>query len=288
MVVNSNLRSKFLLQVSQFTRKHGFPGINRLLRLFYHPDKRQKDYLDIVMDYDDDLLIQIDTRCFQEWMIFFRGYYETDIVNLLKKILPSNAVAFEVGSNIGSHALIMSRSVGSQGQIFAFEPYPKVFRKLIKNIQTNRISNIHALPHALSDRSDRLTLFFSEDQFSTEEMNSSLYPDNRLTNQIEVEVKTLDSVFQEQGLNRLDLIKIDTEGSEYKVLQGAQQTIQAHRPYVIFEYGKDNWEKAGYSWSTVESFFSELNYSLYVIGLDFLVSTNLEFRDDTDILAVPN
>jgi FkbM family methyltransferase len=288
MSMTYGFKSRLLLQISKVTRKLDLRGTNRLLNLIHHPDKCADNYLDMVVGYDTDLLIQINTNSYQEWMIFFRGYYEKEIVSLLKKILPSDGVAFEVGANIGSHALIMSRSVGSQGQVFAFEPYPKVFQKLVKNIHNNRINNIHVFPHALSNCRDRMNLFFSEDQFSTEEMNSSLYPDGRLTRQVEVEVKTLDEVFQEQGLERLDLIKIDTEGNEYKVLQGAQHTIKTHRPYVIFEYGESNWEKAGYSWSSVKDFFAEMDYSLYMIAQDHLVSTDLGCRDDTDILAVPN
>jgi len=216
MSSTNDFQSNTLQRIARVTRKYSIPGINRLLWLLYNPDKRQKDYLNVVINYDADLLIHIDTRAFQEWIIFFHGYYEKEIVNLLKRILKKDFVVFEIGTNIGSHTLIMSKLVGKEGKVFAIEPYPKVVKKLLKNINLNRIENIKYLQIALSDIREKMALFFSNNHFATEDMNASLYPDDRLNEQIEVEVKTLDDAFQEESLNRIDLIKIDTEGNEYK------------------------------------------------------------------------
>ena len=96
-----------------------FPGEERVLRLIYNPDKRQNDYLQAIISYGGDLKIAVDTRSFIEWQIFFKGYYEKHVVNLIKNKLPRGGVFIDVGANVGCHSLIASRIAS---KVIAIEP----------------------------------------------------------------------------------------------------------------------------------------------------------------------
>ena len=287
MVKVSN--AKFILNIAKLTRRIRFRGLERLLRLIYNPDKRKDDYLSFLAPYDENSVIFLDTRSYQDWNILFQGYYERGIVSLLKRLIRQGDCVIEVGANIGSHTIIISRRVGTQGTVLAFEPHPKVIEKLTLNLKANRIQNVRIFKCALSDSSQKFTSFYtSEGNFATEEMNSSLFPDDRLSLQIQVECKTLDETFLNNGIDRCDLIKIDTEGNEFRVLLGAKQTIDTFRPYILFEYSEINWTKAGSNWSSVKLFFKELNYSLHTISNDgYMLFTDDYLLTDGDVIAIP-
>ncbi len=63
-----------LRKLAKFTRRYSIPKIDKFLRLVYSPDKRTSDFIDQVIEYDNDLLIHCNTASFIEWTIFFYGY----------------------------------------------------------------------------------------------------------------------------------------------------------------------------------------------------------------------
>jgi len=76
-------------------------------------------------------------------------------------------------------------------------------------------------------------------------------------------VRTLDDVVREYHVPRLDVIKIDTDGYEWEVLQGARETLRQFRPSVIFEVGQYTIKEHGASFEKIAQYFNELGYGLY-------------------------
>lgn len=106
--------------------------------------------------------------------------------------------------------------------------------------------------------------------------------------EIPVEVTTLDALLVTEGCNRLDLLKIDTEGHEWKVLLGAQDSIKQYHPYVIFEYDRRTWQNAGAEFTSAQQFFADLGYSLYVIqDGGWLTRIQYGLPESANLLAVP-
>lgn len=172
----------------------------------------------------------------------------------INKFLPKDGVAIDVGANIGDWTLPMAERVGRTGRILSYEPVPHMHHALQKSILANGFSNVYLSMDACSN-------FIGEEEFSVELGNSggSRIGYNPLKSEtIQVNVVTLDNQVEKVGINRLDLLKIDVEGEEANVLQGAKHCINSLRPAIIIEIRKDCAEGP----KNIVDFFSSVNYNL--------------------------
>jgi FkbM family methyltransferase len=137
-------------------------------------------------------------------------------------------IVIDVGANIGWYTLQCAKLVGSKGQVFAFEPVSENFELLKRNVAENNYKNISCVQKAVSNQVKKVTMELS-----------SRIGDHRIiqntTSQkttIQVDCTTLDIFFKEK--NKIDFLKIDAEGFDFFVLEGAKQIIEKNRNIVIF------------------------------------------------------
>jgi FkbM family methyltransferase len=152
--------------------------------------------------------------------------------------------AVDVGANIGLMTLLMARAVGPTGKVFAFEPGPRSFHILRKNIAANGYENIIAVNSAAGDRNTDTELQVCLTGESDNRV-ADVAADARGYYSIRIKAIVLDDYLAGR---RVDLAKIDVQGSEYKVLSGLRRTI-AKNPaiQIIAEYGAGWLEAAGVS-----------------------------------------
>jgi len=227
----------FAKLIAPFTRRIRFPGRERLLRSFFPPDHfRKAGSFEFVIAYDRDLYFRCDLGSYLEWSIFFKGYYVPDLSILIKNLIKPGMQIVDVGANVGAYTLIMAKQTGSTGKVIAFEPNPEVSQRLEHNIRLNHFEDrVSLIPFALSDREGELTLYVPRSDEPHRGISSLYKYVNVLTDQIKVEVKPLDNIFANLGLNRLDFLKIDTEGYDTLILKGSMKTIRRFLPSIIFE-----------------------------------------------------
>ncbi len=284
----------FLQGLSKVTRRfrlNRISGMERLIRLFYSPYNRKNDYFEIIVEYNTDLLIKVDTSSYVEWLTYFFGYSEPTIHDLMEIIFKPGFIAFDVGANIGSLTLSMSKLAHVSGKIVAVEPHPQVFKRLLENISLNRINNVIPIQCALSNEEGKLILFSPKEHCN--KGLSSLVDDKLLNvdnsyDKISCDVRKLDRVFLELNLKKLDFIKIDTQGNDYYVIEGAKETISTFRPHIIFEWHERLWKNAKCGFHQAEQFFAGMDYSLYVINSGYLSKVDNTLPESADIFAVPN
>ena len=289
---NRGVRFRLLWAISRFTRQHPWKRMSRLLRLVYSPYKRQADHIEAVIDYDVGLFINVDTASFIEWNLFFFGYYEPEITNVIKRLVKPGCVAVDVGANIGCHAIVMAHAAGPNGMVIAFEPHPVVRERLIRNINLNRLSNIVPCSLALSNEAGQAALYSSNREDANQGISSFYnvhaefaFPPETMS----VEVDTLDAVMQRQQLARLDFIKIDTEGNEVRVVQGGVDSIRKFRPSIVFEYSDELWADAGVNWESMAGMLSAVGYEFYEIKPHYLLRIGqAPLRGGANILASPS
>jgi len=134
-------------------------------------------------------------------------------------------VVFDVGANIGAFAAVSSVLVGESGFVVAVEPEPSNFALLRKNLSINSFKNVMALQLALSNEDGSSVLYvhpYSSGWHSTERGTEASYARKLL-----VSTRTLDTLVKELNLtNKLNLVKIDTQGAELKILQGAISSLR--------------------------------------------------------------
>jgi FkbM family methyltransferase len=150
----------------------------------------------------------------------------------LQKVLMSGMVCLDIGSNIGYYAVLERMSVGENGKVLAIEPSPIAYSYLNKNISLNHL-DIQTFELAISDNNGFVP--FLRDKCSnlshivTEVIKQS---DGKV---MYVPAKTLDSFVKDNGLIKLDLIRMDVEGHEEKILSNAKVTLQKFKPYILVE-----------------------------------------------------
>ncbi|PIR87918.1 MAG: hypothetical protein COU10_02070 [Candidatus Harrisonbacteria bacterium CG10_big_fil_rev_8_21_14_0_10_45_28] len=254
--------------IAKLTRKFHPPGTERILRLFYHPDKRQNDYLETTIPYDKNLKIHINTSSFIEWQIFFKGHYELPIVNLIKKYLLKGGVFVDVGANIGCHSLVASKIAQ---KVIALEPVKRFADRIRGNCELNGIKNISIVSLAASDKKGIIP-FYAPDDKEPNKGTGSFYKNAASQSEIKAETSTLDEILKNE--KRVDFIKIDTEGNDGKVILGSLDTIGKHRPIIVFEFIKESWEASGVNLETISKLLQARDYDLKKIG-------------DKDILCLP-
>jgi len=163
------------------------------------------------------------------------------MTNLLPKFIQNTKpVFFDVGANRGEYSLMLA-NIFPNAKIFAFEPHPKNFEFLVQ-AKTQNFSP-HAL--ALGNTVGQFNLYDYED--SNWSFDASLYQDvisdilHKNSVSYIVQVDTLDSFTQSLEVDFIDFLKIDTEGSELAVLQGAQSLLEKGQIGVIqFEFNEMN------------------------------------------------
>jgi FkbM family methyltransferase len=163
------------------------------------------------------------------------GIYEPTIICALQERLREGDTCFDVGSHVGYLAIFMSRLVGPEGRVVAFEPVPETFSALQDNIRLNSIANVLPEPIAVGEQEGTMSLFCESNQELswTSSMDASRIHGGDLR-KIAVPVVSLDSYLERSGL-RPNLIKIDVEGAELAVLRGARQTLRSNRPLLLME-----------------------------------------------------
>jgi FkbM family methyltransferase len=173
--------------------------------------------------------------CPPEWrgnakmMYVWRDAYESELSQLHRWVRPGDVVV-DVGAHYGAYTLPLARLVGETGQVVAVEPARHACSVLTRNVRINGLGNVRVLPVAAGDQTASGTLHLHGDR-----SRASLHQTLEVkTGTEQVKVVRLDEVVQPD--RRVSLIKVDVEGYEVKVLQGAEGILSRDRPVVIFEY----------------------------------------------------
>lgn len=203
--------------------------------------------------------------------------------SLLPMLVGDGDTAIDVGANIGGYTVRLSQLVGPSGRVYAFEPVPRTFRLLAYNVE--RLAphpNVRLREVAVSDRTGTASLSLplegSLENFYTASLAAT--PSSKVR-RIIVPTTTLDECMPPDG-GRVALIKIDTEGAEWQVLQGATDLLRRERPAVICEVGAGI-ERFGHTAQEVFDLMADLGYSGFR-----LADGSLRRRYGPDDLRLPN
>ena len=187
--------------------------------------------------------------------------YEKDILDatffFLKKFSTKfkKGLAIDIGSNIGTHALYFSKKFN---KVYTFEPHPKIF---LVNKLNKKNKNIFNYDIGLSNVKKKT--FIHEEKNEDNMGGSSLYKRTKNRGRsYKVNINKLDNL--NISFKNLSLIKIDTEGSEHDVINGARMTINKYRPIIMFElnFSINQYGSKGVKSSALD-FLKMINYDFY-------------------------
>lgn len=194
--------------------------------------------------------------------LFWYGYYEKALGDLIKKILQPGDVFLDIGANIGYFSLLAANKEPTS-KIISFEPVECLFQKLEKNISINNIGNITALHVAIGEINAERELFISTpDNLG---MSSFQEPENYSGKKEKVRVISIDHWFKKAKLSRVDLVKLDIEGSELAALRGMQEVLQNFRPVVIAEINPGTLALFNLTPADIFDYLNKLDFIAYLI-----------------------
>jgi len=244
------------------------------------------------------LLWELDLDEGIDFAIWLLGAFEHDLIRFYTPRVKSGSVVLDIGANVGAHTLHFARAVGEQGCVLAFEATTYAHEKLTANIAANpdlgnRIRNHHAL-------------LVSAAENSTEKAIASSWPlcgaaadDPILGGTLQpigaAQVATLDTLVRASGVNRVDWIKIDVDGNEVDILQGAHATLARHRPTIIIELAPYCFRATRHSFNDLIVLLQRFGYNLVTIPDEQtmpMVASELERRwiprnGSINALAIP-
>lgn len=179
-----------------------------------------------------------------EWL-FERAYLaykvllEAGPINLLAGYVQPHTWAIDVGANIGVFTLPFARFVRGDGRVIALEPEPANFAVLERRVRASGLKELVQLHRAVAAEREG-TLYLS--------VNPAHPGDHKIADHGEpVPGLTLDRLIKDAGDPRVSLIKIDVQGAELRVLQGAAEVIDKHRPALVIELDENALRQQGAS-----------------------------------------
>lgn len=167
-----------------------------------------------------------------KWFRYFESDYEKENIEFLKKVCKPNMTVFDIGAHLGLMSMICSQLMTKKGKVYSFEPTPKTFEVLKKVIQLNKVTEL-VIPvnKAVAKENATIDFYLSADEGSNS--NSLVSKNHRDRKPVKINVTSLDLFVSENTISKVDLIKIDAEGSELDVLLGAENTIFKFKPIII-------------------------------------------------------
>lgn len=179
-------------------------------------------------------------------------------------LLKDGDVAIDVGANGANWTLALSKPVGGNGHVYAFEPHPYYFKATVHAIRNLNLGNVTLLDTALGERSSTAQLLTNDNGQPLLSGRARIVESGQYSSDsaASVNMRTLDDVAADFGfLDRVRLLKSDTEGYEYSVLKGAARLLARSRPVLFIEVGHE--VDHGYSSNELQEFLFEHGYRAY-------------------------
>lgn len=218
-------------------------------------------------------------------------YWGDDIGDLrfVWKHLKPGMTFLDVGAYHGIYSVVAAKRMGRRGRLIAFEPSPRERQRMRLHLRYNRIESVTLEPYALAAEEGKAPLAIVVEGFTT--MNSLRPPPtDHATKQVVVDTISLDAYMCRNQINRVDLMKIDTEGGEVGAFRGADRLLGHCRPLIICEVLDLVTRSWGYAATDIIKLLRNYDYEWFDILADGSPCPHHpkeEYTDAKNYLAVP-
>ncbi len=247
-------RKIFRWYLSKFPLRDGKAYFYKSLNRHLAPAERY-----VTVKLDKGFRMKLDLADEEQRKIYFYGHYhERYEARMVLALLDMDEVFWDIGANIGYFSLIAATALRNSGQILAFEPGHLAYERLLDNISLNSFTNIETYNLAVAEAEGEAVLYLSAD---IADSSASLYHSGKEPGGRQVcKTVSLDKFLVEQGLRPPDFLKIDVEGAELAVLQGAQNLIGEYTPLLLMEMEEKNLQAAGASKAAIQQLLGGQGY----------------------------
>lgn len=236
-----------------------------------------------------EIVVDLSQGSLQEFFFLNAENYEFATQAVMRKFLKPGMTAIDIGAHTGFFTLLMADLVGVHGRVYSFEPHPQNYKLLKQNISHNSFSWVEAHNIALSNKTGQAILSInpvnegghSLGDFSN---NPDLIGWDRQQLKVRVKTITLDAFVKGHNIDQIDFIKMDVEGAECLVIEGARDVLMGEKaPIILCEVGDKAQEQFGKKERDLRRLLYSIGYRSFFIG-DKL----REFNIETDVQGLPN
>jgi len=216
-----------------------------------------------------------------------QGKFEKAEWHFVNRFLKKGMAVVDIGAHHGFYTILCSKKVGSTGRVVAFEPSPGEQRKLSFNLKLNHCKNVKIEPYALGGQSGKATLFVIKGRDTA--FNSLRPPAVSIpTQEVDVSTIRLDDYLRSLCLDKVDFIKIDAEGAELEILQGARNLLMKESsPVMMIEVSDERTRPWGYSSAAIYDFLARQGYTWFSVTDDGFLKLYEEGTNLYNFVAVP-
>jgi FkbM family methyltransferase len=158
------------------------------------------------------------------------GDWELDEAILFRAHLRPRMTVVDIGAHVGYYALLAARAVGRFGRVVAVEPHPVNAELLRRNLARNQVRNVEVIEAAAGRKSGKLLLAPNQEQ------NTG---DHRVVHAPGAETIEVDAVAVDELLDRVDVAKVDAQGSDHVAIAGMERLVRRCRTTVFTEFWPD-------------------------------------------------
>ncbi len=196
----------------------------------------------------------------RRWLLrSYQGKHEIILERFIKHFVEEGEVVIDVGAQVGLISVLLGKTVGTSGRIFAFEPNPYNFEILHLALVDNHLNNLTCIQRAVGKQDG------SAEFAQIIPAGFMRIDGGRAREGVELPVTALDTFARENNIERISMIKIDIDGPDMDVLLGARQLIEREHPLISIEMSK-YWADFGYTSHDLFAFLGQFDYAVYSAG----------------------
>lgn len=291
-IYQSSLLQSLLRVVHQVILKLGFNdffasrGRNKWFFIFI-PTHKRFSKKDLKLVSREGIKYRLNLSDYAQWMIY--AGVKDHIRGLVKNWVREGGLLLDIGANAGQISLNAAHRAHimrlQDFQCFAFEPNPYAVQVFRNNLELNEDLQKHItmIPKAVGAHGGFADLYFNPGHSGCgsleigDEFNSEI---------VKIPVCTVDDFISEQGLSHIDLMKIDVEGFEKSVLQGAEQTLKKHRPALIIEINRKMLQRHGSAPESLYEILRNLEYQLFMIVDESILLPKSSWQEEQELFDI--
>lgn len=257
--------------INKFEKQHSWLSA-KIKKKFWAYVNKKENYSFVYHLTSWDFALRLNSRDDSVSKQIFFNNFEQDTCKFIERVIKGDEIIFDIGANIGFYTLLFSRLVVRAGSVHAFEPSRREFLSLSENVAINDAKNVFLNQIAVSNQNgfEGLNVMDDERFGAFNSLASINHPRVRgaSTHEEFIRVITIDAYCQLFSMAP-DLIKIDVEGVEKRVLMGAASLLSSENaPMIILEVFEHTLAGDGNTADSLSAFLYSLNYTLFSISLD--------------------
>lgn len=208
----------------------------------------------LICDIDDKRIIPIEILNF--------GDYEQECMDMMLRLIKPGYTVLDIGANIGWYSINLAKRIKNI-KIYAFEPIPKTFNYLTRNIEINEVVDVDKYNFGLSDEDKELIFYYDCEGSGNSSITNLSEKEN--IQQVQGKVITLDHFIESKNIS-IDFIKCDVEGAELLVLKGGEVTLKKYKPIIFTEMLRKWAAKFNYHPNQIIELLKNIGYRCFTIA----------------------